>query len=209
MHAFPFQIQPCSVSEKSCSKKISPTSQHKLPDSEILSFFLSHKTQHPSVSFPSNHHWSIPCRYLCACKTRVRKRAQAPGEGRLLVVIHSHKSQTGLFDQAATCLEPWLLCWPVCWYWICVCAGEGQAGMSDGKEGPGSQASPWARCWQHAGKPSLALPPVGSCQLLGSLPPGVKHGQFVQEQWRQSFKKKLGGILMRFSQVFLKISSWE
>lgn len=96
MHAFPFQIHPCSVSEKSCSKKISPTSQHKLPDSEILSFFLSHKTQHPSVSFPSNHHWSIPCRYLCACKTRVRKCAQAPGEGRLLVVIHSHKSQTRL-----------------------------------------------------------------------------------------------------------------
>lgn len=58
MHAFPISNSvPLIVrKEKTSSEKIALTSQHKLPDSEILSFFLSHKTQLPSVSFPLNHH---------------------------------------------------------------------------------------------------------------------------------------------------------
>lgn len=131
MQAFPISNSvPLIVrKEKTSSEKIALTSQHKLPDSEILSFFLSHKTQLLSVSFPLNHHWSIPCRCLCACKTRVRQHAWDGdrGEGkkksscdRVLYV-----ASRVAFDQVTTCLGSSLLYRPVRWYWTFVGAIEG------------------------------------------------------------------------------------
>lgn len=190
---FPFQIQLHLLSEKRklAVKKYQLTSQHKLPDSELLSFFLSHKRQLPSVSSPSNREWSSPCRCLCACKTRVR---QCIWDGREKPILDLSSASSAVFGQASTCLGSHTLCRPLHWYWTLIRVLKGSARLPHGNGQKGNETFPSPGSFQQTCLCILSLRPTqdcGSCmQLLSAqLPPlGDKTQPFSKVKENVAFK---------------------